>query len=423
MLSSKPFSRSKRPAVYVAVFVFFAVLTILLMRHRRHDEDAAAVPSPLPAVAVVPVRSGEIANQLTVAGVFQPFQEIDVHGKVSGYIRHIYVDIGDRVRQGQTLAVLEVPELQAQVAGAQAGITQTQQNIQRLQNEVTREQASYAAVHANYTRLKQASDQQPGLVAEQELDDALSRDRAAAAQVDAAKAAVAAAQGQLGISRAESLRVNSLEQYATITAPYSGVITMRYADTGALIPAGTAEGLNQAVVRLAQSDVLRLRMPIPERDVPMVQVGSRVSVHVQATGQQFASKVVRFTRDVSNATRTMLAEVDVPNAALTLTPGMYADVTFNLQEKQKAMLIPASAVIEGDQPSVLLVDSTGRVRKRPIVLGISGANEQEVTAGLSLGDQVIVGGLGTLQEGEKVKPQVAHNSLVGYQAHSRKDSE
>ena len=197
-------------------------------------------------------------------------------------------------------------------------------------------------MHANYKRLKQASDQQPGLVAAQELEDALAKDQAAAAQVDAAKSAVAAAQGQLGVSRAESQRVSSMEQYATITAPYNGVVTMRYADTGALIPAGTAEGLNQAVVRLAQSDVLRLRMPVPERDVPLVHIGSVVTVHVQATGQQFPGTVVRFSRDVSNATRTMLTEVDVKNPDLTLTPGMYADVTFNLEEKNNALIVPAS---------------------------------------------------------------------------------
>jgi multidrug resistance efflux pump len=125
----------------------------------------------------------------------------------ASYIRHIYVDIGDRVHQGQTLAVLEVPDLDAEVAGAQAGITQTQQNIERLQNEVARVEANYAATHANYVRLKQAADQQRGLVAAQEVDDALARDRSAAAQVNAAKSAVAAAQGQLGVSRANNLRV------------------------------------------------------------------------------------------------------------------------------------------------------------------------------------------------------------------------
>jgi RND family efflux transporter MFP subunit len=404
-----------------AACVLVAVLLLLHFVRAHHEAEAATgAPTAPPAVSVATARTGFIANQLTVAGVFQAFQEIDVHGKVSGYIRHIYVDIGDRVRQGQTLAVLEVPELQAEVAGAQAGITQTEQNIERLHNEVAREQATYAAIHANYVRLKQASDQQPGLVAAQELDDALAKDRSAASQVDAAKSAVAAAQGQLGVSRAENLRVTSMEQYATITAPYSGVVTMRYADTGALIPAGTAEGLNQAVVRLAQSAVLRLRMPVPERDVPLVHIGSQVLVHVQATGQQFPGTVVRYTRDVSNATRTMLTEVDVNNPDLTLTPGMYADVTFNLEQKNDALIVPASAILQGDQPSVMLVDSSNRVRKQPVVLGISSANAQEITSGLQPGDRVIIGGQSTLQLGQQVTPQPAKSDLADYQPASQK---
>lgn len=412
--------RSKRLLV-VAACCLVAALVLFYFLHARHQESSAteAAPPP-PAVSVASAHPGFIANQLTVAGVFQAFQEIDVHGKVSGYIRRIYVDIGDRVRQGQTLAVLEVPELQAEVAGAQAGITQTQQNIIRLQNEVSREQAGYAAVHANYVRLKQASDQQPGLVAAQELDDALAKDRSAASQVDAAKSAVAAAQGQLGVSRAENLRVSSMENYATITAPYSGVVTMRYADTGSLIPAGTAEGLNQAVVRLAQSDVLRLRMPVPERDVPLVHVGSVVTVHVQATGQQFPGTVVRFTRDVSNSTRTMMTEVDVKNPGLILTPGMYADVTFNLEQKNNALIIPASAIIQGDQPSVMLVDGNNRVEKRSVVLGIAGSNNQEIASGLQAGDRVIIGGLSALQPGQQVAPQAASNNLTEFQSGNQK---
>jgi RND family efflux transporter MFP subunit len=411
--------RTKRALVAAACSLVAALLLIHFLRAHHEQEAATDTPAAPPSVSVATAHAGFIANQLTVAGVFQAFQEIDVHGKVSGYIRHIYVDIGDRVHKGQTLAVLEVPELQAEVAGAQAGITQTQQNILRLQNEVAQEQATYAAVHANYTRLKQASDQQPGLVAAQELDDALAKDRSAASQVDAAKSAVAAAQGQLGVSRAENLRVSSMEQYATITAPYNGVVTMRYADTGALIPAGTAEGLNQAVVRLAQSDVLRLRMPVPERDVPLVHIGSQVTVHVQATGQQFPGTVVRYTRDVSNSTRTMLTEVDVNNPDLTLTPGMYADVTFNLVQKNDALIVPASAIIQGDQPSVMLVDSNNRVQKRTIVLGISGANAQEVTSGLHAGDRVIIGGQSELQPGQQVTPQPAKSDLSNYQANQK----
>lgn len=411
----------KRLLQILGTCVVLLALVLFVLHSRHHGTVAAETTSTTtPVVSFASAQVGHIANQLTVAGIFQPYQEIDVHGKVSGYIRHIYVDIGDKVRQGQTLAVLEVPELQAQVAGAKAGIAQNQDNIVRLQNEVAREQSAYAAVHAAYVRLQKASDEQPGLVAAQELEDSLARDKTAAAQVDAARSAVAAAQGQLGVARADSLRVSSLVDYATITAPYAGVITMRYADTGSLIPAGTAEGFNQAVVRLAQSDVLRLRMPVPEGDVPMVHLGSTVTVHVQATGHDFPGTVVRFTRDVSNATRTMLTEVDVKNPDLSLTPGMYADVSFNLQEKQNALLIPSSSVIQGDQPAVMLIDSANQVQKRPVTLGIASANAQEVTGGLQPGDRVIIGGLSTLQPGETVTPKAAPADLVNYQHESGK---
>lgn len=232
--------------------------------------------------------------------------------------------------------------------------------------------------------------------------------------MEAAKSAVAAGQGQLGVSRADRLRVSSMAQYATITAPFTGVVTACYADTGSLIPAGTSESNAQAVVRLAQSDVLRLRMPVPERDVPLVHVGSTVGMHVQATGQQFPGTVVRFTRDVTNATRTMMTEVDLKNPTLALTPGMYAEVTFNLKQKSNALIVPAASIIQGDQPTVLIVNGDGRVERRVVGLGIASANLQEVTSGLQSGDEVIVGGISTLQPGEHVHAKPGSPELMEY---------
>jgi len=161
-------------------------------------------------------------------------------------------------------------------------------------------------------------------------------------------------------------------------------------------------------------------MPVPERDVPLVHVGSQVTVQVQATGQQFPGTVVRYTRDVSNTTRTMLTEVDVNNPDLTLTPGMYADVTFNLEQRNNALIVPASAIIQGDQPAVMLVDNDNRAQKRPVVLGISSANSQEVTAGLQPGDRVIIGGQSELQPGQQVMPQPAKSDLANYQQANQK---
>ena len=404
----------KRTFLFGAGGIAVAACLVFLLVHHRDQPVAAGIPA-VANVSVLPVQRQAIAHTLSLAGVFQPFQEVDVHGKVSGYIRRINVDIGDRVRQGQVLATLEVPELQAQVLGADAGVQRSRSDIDRLQNEVSRAQASYSASHANYKRLKDASDQRPGLIAAQELDDAQARDLAAAAQVDAARSAVSAGQQQLGMSRADLQRVHTMAQYATIVAPFTGVVTARYADTGSLIPAGTANNTTaQAVVRLAQSDVLRLRMPVPEEDVSFVHVGSAVRVHVQATGQTFTGQVIRFSRDVSDATRTMQTEVDVPNPGLELTPGMYADVTFDLQQKPDAIVVPAAAVVQGDQPVVWVVDGSGHARRREVRLGIAGANTQEILAGVQPGEQVIVGGQSQLQAGEAVHAEPAHLNLVDY---------
>jgi len=408
--------RAKRSTIYAVGIAIALLLLLLFVRHWHEERSETTASTNVPVmVSVVPAVRRSISRDLSVAGVFQPYQEVDIHGKVSGYIRHIYVDIGDRVRQGQTLAVLEVPELQAQVLGAESGVERSQQDILRLRNEVSKTEADYAATHANYQRLKSASEQRPGLIAAQELDDAQARDGEAAAQVQAAKSAVAGAQQQLGMSQANRQEVRSMAQYATITAPFSGVVTARYADTGSLIPAGTSNsGNTQAVVRLAQSDLLRLRMPVPEEDVPFVSEGSPVVVHVQATGQRFTGTVVRFTRDVSNATRTMMTEVDVPNPQLALSPGMYADTTFTLQKKDNAVIVPVAAVVQGRQPSIWIVDSSGKVQQRSVTLGIVSANSQEIVAGISEGEQVIVVGQSILHAAEAVHAEPAKGDLVNY---------
>ena len=161
-----------------------------------------------------------------------------MHAKVSGYIRRISVDIGDRVAAGQVIAVLEVPELSAQVAGAQAQVRHSLSEIDRAKSGVALEEASYSAVHAAYTRLAQAAKMRPGLVAEQELDDSHAKDLDAQARVNAARSALEASQEQLGVAQAEDRRVAAMQSYAVVTAPFNGVITARYADVGSLIQAG-----------------------------------------------------------------------------------------------------------------------------------------------------------------------------------------
>src|SRR5258708_5973357 len=182
---------------------------------KQQQADSA----PVATASIAPVTRGDLSSTLTVAGEFQPYQEVELHAKVSGYIRRINVDIGDRVKNGQVIATLDVPELSAQVAGSQAEVRHSQSEIARAQSGVALAEANYEAIHAAYTRLSEASKRRPGLVAEQELDDSRARDLDAQAQINVAKSALDATKEQLGISQADNQRVQSLKDYSVVTAP------------------------------------------------------------------------------------------------------------------------------------------------------------------------------------------------------------
>ena len=246
----------------VAGLAFPATIAVVACNSGTRSSKADAAENASAQVAVV--QRGNIDQVLSLAGQFQPYQTVDVHPKVSGFIRHIYVDIGDRVRQGQTLAVLEVPELKAQLSGTVSEVARSGDEIVRAQHEVQRAESTHSAIHADYDRLLQTSQAQPGLVAQQELDDAQAKDLSSAAEVDAAKAALSAAQNGMEVSKADNQRVSAIEDYTNVVAPLDGVIIWRYADTGALIQSGVGSN-NQdlPIVKLAQSGVMRLRLPGP----------------------------------------------------------------------------------------------------------------------------------------------------------------
>lgn len=401
--------RKRSSLIVAAIVVAVVVVAAIRFAHRDRSGPAEVSAKVLPAASVAPVQRGSIARSLTLAGEFQPYQVVDVHSKVSGYIQHIYVDIGDKVHVGQTLAVLEVPELDAQVKGSVAQYARSKDEITRAQNEVARAESEHQAIHANYVRLKQAAAAQPGLIAQQELDDAQSKDLVAEAQVDSAKSALAAAENQSDYANANSQRVRDMEAYTKVTAPLNGVITWRYADTGALIQAGTASDVQSLpIVKLSQSDLLRLRLPVPEDAVQYINVGDPVQVRVDAVGRTFTGKVARFTRDVSTDTRTMETEIDVPNGNLTLTPGMYANATLQLERRNNVLTVPVQAIVrDGNQTRVLVLGADNRVQFRPVQLGIQSPTQAEVDSGLKQGDLVITGGQSRYQQGEKVRPEMA----------------
>ena len=379
-------------------------------KHKAHGDRVSA-----PTAAVVVVRRLPAISSVTVPGVFQAYQDILVHAKVSGYVKKINVDIGDIVHTGEVLAVLEVPELQAQVDAAQAAVVRDRAEVRRTQNDVARAKAIHAALHSEYVRLAGAAATQPGLIAQQELDDAQAKDLSSEAQIDAARSSHDAAQEKLSEDQSELQHYQALFAYTFVRAPFNGVVTFRYADTGALLAAGTDESKSaMPLVRLAQSGLLRLRMPVPESAANYMHIGGSATVLVQATGERIHTKIVRFTRSMDRNTRTMLTEVDIPNKDLHLSPGMYANTTFPLIDHSDALSLPIDAIVEGDHPYVLALDATNHVVKRSVVLGVQGPNRYEVVAGVNEGDRVIVGNQANFQPGELVTPSPTDTNLIEF---------
>jgi len=396
-----------------ATFALLACLALGASSCNRSEEAEARTPAAaeVPTVAVAKVSTEDLSRGIALTAEFKPFQEIDVMAKVAGYVKEIRVDVGDRVRQGQLLATLEIPEMADDMARAQAAVERSAAEVARAKDEITRTESAHQIAHLSYERLAEVSRKRPGLVAQQEIDDAHSKDLVAEAQIASAKSNLAASVQQVDVNKAELAKIRTLLDYTHVTAPFAGVVTKRYADTGSMIQAGTASQTQaMPVVRLSENSLLRLILPAPESVVPRIHVGQQVDVKVPSLNRTFPGKVARFAERLQVATRTMDTEVDVPNPSLVLVPGMYAEVNLTLDHHAAALAIPLSAVDADGR--VMLVTPEDRVEVRKISLGLETANLVEVLSGLRQGDLVIIGGRASLLDGQRVSPKVTALAAV-----------
>lgn len=370
--------------------------------------NATVVQEQQPAAVTVPVVKATRANlssNVVLTAEFLPYQEVDVLAKVSGYLRTIKVDIGDRVREGQSLATLDSPEMANDVTKADATIEQTKDEIASARSAVQQAESNHGIAHLSYQRLLDVSKKEAGLISQQEVDEVRSRDQVAEAQLAAAQSNLRTAEQRTRVARADEARVKTLYRYTEITAPFTGVVTKRYANVGSLIQAGTSsQTQSMPIVRLSQNNLLRLMLPVPESAVPRIHAGQNVTVRVSSLNRDFTGHVARFSDKLEPSTRTMDTEVDVPNPSLTLVPGMYAEVDLQLDQHNDVLSVPVDAL---DSGRVFLVKEPGVIHIVPVTVGIETANRVEIRSGLQEGDTVIVGRHAGLVEGQQVHPQLA----------------
>lgn len=405
--------RPTRKPLFLTSNILLLGIVVLFSDACSKTSKAAADASDkadAPTVAVAQATIEDLSHGLVLTAEFKPYQEVDLMAKVAGYVKQINVDVGDRVTEGQVLAILEIPEMADDRARAQAAIDRSQAEVARAQDQVRQAESSHEIAHLTFTRLSDVSKQKPGLIAQQEIDDAHGKDLVAEAQVSGAKSSLAAAQEQVHVNDAELQRIKTLFDYTKVTAPFTGVVTKRYADKGSMIQAGTSSN-SQAMplVRLSQNSLLRLILPVPESAVPTVHLGQQVDVRVPTLKRSFPGKVERFSDKLSVATRTMDTEVDVTNPSLVIIPGMYAEVDLSLDSRRGVLVVPVPAVDVGSDESsgqVAVVTQQNQIEMRKVQIGLQTATRVEIRSGLREGDLVVVGSRSGLQSGQEVKPKI-----------------
>jgi len=362
-----------------AVGVAALVTIVLLLTSKPGKATISGDISATPSVAVVKVTREDLAREMKIPAEFRPYTEVELHAKVSGYLQQINVDFGDRVKAGQLLATIEIPELQDELDNAIA----TEQKIE----------ADHKNAHLVYTRLLAVNKGHPNLVAQQDLDAAESRDADTAAAIAAAKADVGKYQTMVG--------------YTKITAPFDGVVTRRYTDPGSMIQAGTSSQA-MPIVRLSDNYRLRLDFPVSVDYVQDVHIGAPVDVRIESLGgKTFTGKIARFTDRVDETTRTMTVEMEVDNPKLELVPGMYASVILKADQRPKAVAIPTEAITSGKN-TIYVVNAENEVEQRTVTLGLETPTKYEVLSGVKAGELVLIGDASQIKPGEKVEPKLVN---------------
>jgi RND family efflux transporter MFP subunit len=363
----------------LAVALIIGLGVLWAVHHAYAQASVSADLTGTATVGVAKVTREDLYKEVTIPAEFRPYVEVALPAKVTGYVGKMNVDFGDKVKAGQLLATLEVPELQAELDNARA----TEQKAQ----------ADYTNANLIYTRLLSVNKDHPNLIAQQDLDTAQANDLTTAAAIAAAKAEVE--------------KYQTMVSYTQITAPFDGVITYRYADPGTLID---AQG--KPLVRVSDNYLLRLDFPVTVDYVKDVHLGDPVEVRVDSlNGITFSGKISRFTHDVDDNTRTMITEIEVPNPNLELMPGMYATVVLKVETRLQALAVPTEAVAGEKTPTVYVVNRDNQIEEHAVKLGLETADKYEILSGLHEGDLVVIGNRSGFQAGQKVEPKLIQFSM------------
>jgi RND family efflux transporter MFP subunit len=388
----------QRAALAVALVLLLAFVIVYLSRlHAEHKlaRETRAAAAAIPTVDVVTVRGAPAGGSLTLPGETAAWYESTIYARVSGYVAKWYVDIGDHVKAGQVLALIDTPELDAEFLAAKAKL-----KVSEAQVKVKQADAAFAA--STYERWR---DSPKGVVSDQEREDKKAGNAGAAAQLEAARA-------QVNLDQADVDRLSAFEQFKRVTAPYTGTITERRIDIGNLVTAGSS-GDTTLLYRMAQDDPIRIFVDVPQSAAPdLMKIGIPAKILIGAASSPSISGAITRTSDaIDPRARTFRAELDIPNPDGRLVSGEYVQVAFDLQNNGMSQVPAAALVFATSGPRVAVVGPDGTVKFRPVTIGRDDGNEVELSSGVTDGERLVLNISNQIVAGQKV--QVSTNEPSG----------
>ncbi len=339
------------------------LLGVLCGCDRGGVASSPAKTEPLLEVKTVHPFRGAIIRNVTLPGEIKAYQQATLYAKVAGYLKTITVDKGDRVKEGDLIADIEVPEMLADLA---------------------RYKAEVKVAELDYKRLSESQKKLPDLVVPQTVDNA---------------------KGKLDVAQASLERTETLLGFAKITAPFSGIVTKRMVDPGAFIPAATSGSAaqNAAIVTVTDFNRVRVQVAVPELETSLVAADQPVKLTVDGLpGRTFDGKVTRFSYALDDASKTMLAEIELPNPKLELRPGMYAIVKIGIEQKEDALLVPVDALVAERAGAFVIIINENKAKKTSVQTGFNDGSNAEIVSGVKPDQPVILVGKRPLSDGQAV---------------------
>jgi membrane fusion protein, multidrug efflux system len=383
--------------VLARIRMTFPAVLCLAVAACRGDAPAQttekATPAAPPTIEVVKVTEQPLDVTLSLPGELTPYQTVALYARVTGFVKTIRVDRGSRVRAGEPIAVLEAPELGAQKAEAQSKLQSAEAQLGAIRSKAE-------ANVSTYDKLKAASAT-PGVVAG---NDVVQAQKA----VEADQGQIAAAQQNVEAARQALKSVGDMEAYLRITAPFAGTVTERNVHPGALVGPTGGPGAATPIVRIVESNRLRLVVPVPEAYTAGLTTGTPVGFSVAAyPGQMFSGRVSRISQSVDVSTRTMAVELDVNNVEGRLSPGTFCQVRWPVRRTRPSLLVPSGSVANTTGRTFVIRVREGRTEWVDVKTGLTSGSLVEVFGDLKPGDEVATRGTDETRAGAQVQIKVA----------------